>query len=141
MIFTSNFSVWHRSHVSVFPVCIARFPPKNVDFKTYTPLIPPISLLKRFKEGLCDERMFEKDFMQIVLKPLDPHKVYEELHELLEEPFKDVVLLCYESSNKFCHRHIVREWFNDNGIVVGEMCIGELKKRPTLKNSLGLLRK
>ena len=35
----------------------------------------------------------------------------------------DIVLLCYEKPDEFCHRHLVAEWFNRNGIYVVEKTI------------------
>lgn len=29
---------------------------------------------------------------------------------------KDIALVCYEKYDKFCHRHIVADWLNRNGI-------------------------
>ena len=50
-----------------------------------------------------------------VLNVLDPHQVYEELGE-------NAVLLCWEKSGKFCHRHLVAEWFQKElGIEVNEL--------------------
>ena len=46
---------------------------------------------------------------------LDPKKIYDEeiahFANLLGK--KKVVLLCYESAEKFCHRHLVADWLND----------------------------
>lgn len=36
------------------------------------------------------------------------------------DPSKDICLLCYETPAKFCHRQIVREWLNSNGIECAE---------------------
>ena len=36
------------------------------------------------------------------------------------------VLLCYESPEKFCHRHLVAEWLTNSGIKVKEFDFDEL---------------
>lgn len=33
----------------------------------------------------------------------------------------DVCLLCYETPEKFCHRHLVCNWLNDHGIECREL--------------------
>lgn len=135
MIFTSNFSNWYKIRPSIMPVNIARFPPRGVVFRSYLPFVPPIHLLGKFKNGIWDEQAYEEYFRLNVLARLNAHKAEKEIHNLLSGSFEDVVLLCYEAADKFCHRHIVREWFNENGI-----CVKELEK-PSRRNSLGLLRK
>ena len=48
------------------------------------------------------------------LDKLDPKQVYEELGE-------NAVLLCWEKSSDFCHRHLVSEWLSEKlGIEVKE---------------------
>ena len=44
-----------------------------------------------------------REYWNKVLSKLDPQEVYEELD--------NKILLCYESENQFCHRHIVAAWF------------------------------
>ena len=60
-----------------------------------------------------------KHFYSEVLDNLNPQDVYNKLYEL--SVGKDCVLLCYEKSDDFCHRHIVAKWLEDNlGIIVKE---------------------
>jgi hypothetical protein len=33
----------------------------------------------------------------------------------------EAILLCYETPDKFCHRHIVRNWLNKQGILCSEL--------------------
>ena len=47
------------------------------------------------------------------LDKLDPHKVAAELDEK--------VLLCYEKSEDFCHRHIIAAWLQHYGYTVKEL--------------------
>ena len=54
-----------------------------------------------------------RHFYHEVLKNLDPNKVYSDLD--------NSVLLCYEQSYEFCHRHIVASWLEKNlGVKVVE---------------------
>jgi len=48
-----------------------------------------------------------------VLSKLDPQRLYEDLD--------GSILLCWENSDQFCHRHIVAMWLEKNlGIEVPE---------------------
>ena len=62
---------------------------------------------------------YEEKYRETVLSKLDPEKVKRELLELSEH--YDVCLLCYETPEKFCHRHIVQKWFNENGVECCEL--------------------
>ena len=53
---------------------------------------------------------YTKKYYENVLNKLNPIFVKQELLELSDR--KDVVLLCYETPEKFCHRKLVKEWFN-----------------------------
>ena len=49
-----------------------------------------------------------------ILAKLKPTDVFHKLWMIAHQEQKDkVVLLCYESSEKFCHRHLVAEWLGD----------------------------
>ena len=66
---------------------------------------------------------YEKRYKNEILSHLSRMEVYQELSRLAQESAADkVVLLCYESSEKFCHRHIVAKWIEDGlGKVVSEV--------------------
>ena len=50
---------------------------------------------------------------------LNAESVYRDLEKLSNGD--DCVLLCYEKSGDFCHRHLVANWLSDNlGIEVKE---------------------
>ena len=65
---------------------------------------------------------YEKRYREEILKYISPHEVYLVLLRIANEEQTDkVVLLCYESPEKFCHRHIVAKWLNESlGIKVSE---------------------
>lgn len=55
-------------------------------------------------------KWYTQKYYETVLVKLNPVFVQRELLELSDR--KDVVLLCYETPQKFCHRKIVKDWFN-----------------------------
>lgn len=53
-----------------------------------------------------------------ILDNLDPQQVVRELENLANG--QDIVLLCYERPDAFCHRHLVAEWLKSHGILCEE---------------------
>lgn len=57
---------------------------------------------------------YEARYREEILSKVDWVSIYKRLSTIAKEEKKDkVVLLCYESPEKFCHRHIVAKWFGD----------------------------
>ncbi len=52
---------------------------------------------------LENNRYYIEKYYETVLSKLDPEETYKKLD--------NAILLCYEDSNEFCHRHIVAAWF------------------------------
>ncbi len=77
--------------------CYLDLAPKREFFKKWRALRNEVS----FEESTM---FYVKHFYDEVLKNLDPNKVYNYLD--------GAVLLCYEESCEFCHRHIVASWLN-----------------------------
>lgn len=81
----------------------------NYNGKCFLSLAPKLSFWRIWKDniGKIDEaentKYYIKEYWNEVLSKLDPEKVYKELD--------NSILLCYEDSNEFCHRHIVADWF------------------------------
>ena len=69
-------------------------------------------------ESLDSQKFYIEKYYETVLNKLDPNEVKTELLEMSDR--RNVVLMCYEIPDKFCHRHIVSEWFRQNGIECGE---------------------
>ncbi len=55
--------------------------------------------------NIKDSRIYTRRYREVVLSVLDPVKVYHVLD--------DSALLCWESPEKFCHRHIVAQWLEE----------------------------
>ena len=53
-----------------------------------------------------------------MLAQLNPKEVEKLLYWMSDG--RDVALVCYEKPEGFCHRHLVADWLNENGIVVKE---------------------
>ena len=109
-----NTSYFAKSSHHPKAVCIAAKRPRFYKGKIYPKLAPkPWFLYKYKKDG--DEDFYTEQYHKEILNKLNPKKVYKELG-------KDAVLICWEGSGKFCHRHIVAEWLSINlGIKITEL--------------------
>lgn len=80
-------------------------------------LAPSWSIFKDYKETY-DTEVYEKRFVNEVLPNINlKHKLKEWQEISGNDKF---ALLCYETPNDFCHRHIVAEAFNEIGFEVKE---------------------
>ena len=105
---------------------------KEADYKglTLTTLAPKKEFWQKWKENLGkisteeSNLYYIREYYDKVLRHLDPNEIMNKLPE-------DPILLCYEDSNEFCHRHLVAFWFElFLGIQTSEVKINP--KRETL---------
>lgn len=87
-------------------VSIAITSPPEFKGKHYKKLAPPFSLLIKYKKD-GNALFYTKHYYSEVLNKLNPKQVFEDLGE-------DAVLLCWERSGTFCHRHLVAQWLTEN---------------------------
>ena len=117
MIYTSYFS--SKKYNKDQGISIARYN-KFWQGETYPDLFPSTTLLAWWK-SLPEESQKCKDYQQIyfeaykqeTLDKLNPHKVAADL--------ENRVLLCYEKSEDFCHRHIISAWLRHYGYNAEEL--------------------
>ena len=110
MIYTSYFA--SRKYNESIAVSISRGTPSWFTGKEYKLLAPSRDLLNGYKLGEINDDIYTKEFNKY-LSTLDAEKVYNDLD--------GKVLLCYEKTGKFCHRHLVAEWLINNGYDVIEL--------------------
>lgn len=101
-----NTSYFSKSSKHPNAVSIAGKSPSWYNGRIYRKLAPKYSSFMLYKNNK-DEELFIKNYYEEVLNKLNPNQVFEELGE-------HSVLLCWETSDKFCHRHIVAEWLSKN---------------------------
>lgn len=83
--------------------------------RQYKKLAPKYDWWKKWRNESLSEEWYKEQYYKTILDKLDTRQVYEELGE-------NAVLLCWEKSGKFCHRHLVAEWFQKElGIEVNEL--------------------
>lgn len=111
-----NTSYFAKSGKHPKAVCITAKRPWFYKGRIYPKLGPKTRFLKKYKKD-GDEAFYTEQYYNYkeVLNTLNPKKIYKDLG-------KDAVLLCWEGSGKFCHRHIVAEWLSINlGITITEL--------------------
>lgn len=115
MIYTSYFAQMKKLIKNdLTPIAICGKSPDWYNGLEYKKLAPKLYFFKIWKET-GDNAYYVKHYREDILDKLNPHNVVKELQELSNKD-KDIVLLCYEKPDDFCHRHIVSLWLNCNNI-------------------------
>jgi len=78
-----------------------------IDIRIYKPLCPSWNLVSNYKEKRISEQDYIKIYYEEYLNRLDAQKTFNEIGE-------ESIILCYERPEKFCHRHLVADWFKHN---------------------------
>ena len=77
----------------------------------YKKVAPKYGFFQEWKKN-HDNDFYIKHFNSEVLETLKAEEVYKDLEKLSNG--NDCVLLCYEKSSDFCHRHLVANWLKEN---------------------------
>lgn len=131
MIYTSYFAKLKSLPENIIPISICGKAPDWYKGLQYKKLAPKYGFFMEWKEN-HDNNYYIKCFNRQVLESLNPYRVLEEIYSLLPQDVEDVlsaancpfwinrdyniVLICYEKTEDFCHRHLVADWLNKNGI-------------------------
>ena len=127
MIYTSYFAKLKSLPDNIIPISICGKAPDWYKGLQYKKLAPKYDFFMEWKKSHNND-YYIKCFNEQVLNNLDAEQVVEELDNLLLNQtitidysgnLKEVpriVLICYEKPSDFCHRHLVADWLNKNGI-------------------------
>ena len=117
MIYTGRFQdVKKYEKAGLVPVSIAGYAPddyKGIQFKT---LAPKYSWWKEWHDKRLSNDWYKAKYQETVLDKLNPKIIANRLQSFGD----NVVLLCYEKQNEFCHRQLVRHWLRSAGVPVCE---------------------
>lgn len=116
-IYTSYFSNLTNIPDNVIPITICGKVPKGYVGEDFKKLAPKYEFWHEWTIN-HDDSYYVKHFQAEVLDILDVDGVVKRLSEI--SGGKDVVLICYESPEKFCHRHLVADWLIKAGYEVAE---------------------
>ena len=100
----------------LIPVAISRYLPEGYIGFSYQELAPTADLLKEWKYGphKGDTIYYRTVFTETTLNLLESSKVCADLAAVGE--LDKVILICYETPGKFCHRHLVADWLQQHGV-------------------------
>ena len=112
MIYTSYFARIPRLPQDAITISICGKAPDWYHGLQYKKLAPKYDFFIKWKAN-HDNDYYIKCFNEQVLSVLTAEAVVKELTDRAEG--KDIVLLCYEKTGDFCHRHLVAEWLRENG--------------------------
>lgn len=116
MIYTSYFAKLKSLPKNVHPISICGKAPDWYKGKQYKKLAPKYDFFMKWKET-HDNDYYIKCYKEQVLDKLNVEDVIYDLVGILDvNEDIDIVLLCYEKPTDFCHRHLVADWLNKNGI-------------------------
>lgn len=93
-------------------ISVSRKTPSGVHGRVFPELMPSSLLLWNYKQGTVCDKEYARIFNEQLAK-LDAHKIAERLGD-------NAILLCYEGSDKFCHRHLIAAWLRNHGYDVSE---------------------
>ena len=88
------------------PVGISGWSPDGWTGKTYKKLAPKYAWWREWHDKHLSEQWYMTKYFDTVLNKLNPVAVVNDLQKMGQ----DVVLLCFETPDKFCHRHLVASW-------------------------------
>lgn len=111
MLYTSYFAKMKKLPKELKVISIARWTPKGVVLDSYPDLFPSQALLSDYKQGLINKEDYIIRYNK-QLEKLNPEKVFKDLDQC--------VLVCYEKSSDFCHRHLVSSWLQNFGFEAQE---------------------
>ncbi len=115
---TSYFAVYKKPN----GISIALSTPRWFTGPRYPALNPTWDMLAKYnltrdnQNNTDAEREYTESYERDILAHLDPEQVLFD--------FEGKVALCFETSDKFCHRHCVRNWIlRTTGVIVPEVSI------------------
>ena len=132
VIYTSYFANLKNIPSDIVPISICGKAPDWYKGLQYKKLAPKYDFFMKWKEN-HDDDYYIKCFNEQVLNKLNAEQVVKELDNLLlnetlaidySGDLKEVpriALICYEKPSDFCHRHLVADWLNKNGVECKEL--------------------
>ncbi len=89
---------------------------QGMQYKKYAPKWSFFNEWKNGTEHRGDNNYYIEHFNSEVLANLNFETEKAELEKLSNNQLDKIILLCYEKPQDFCHRHLMADWFNQNGL-------------------------
>lgn len=120
MIYTTYFANLKKLPKDIIPISICGKAPDWYDGLQYKKLSPKYNFFMEWKKN-HDNDFYIEHYNKEVLDTLNTNDIIKELLCMVHNfkglnYFPMIALVCYEKPSDFCHRHLVSEWLNSNGI-------------------------
>lgn len=127
MIYTSYFAKLKSLPEHIIPISVCGKAPDWYKGLQYKKLAPKYDFFMKWKEN-HDNDYYIECFNEQVLDKLNAEQTVKELYKLISNMalnpklfsdsslVPDIALICYEKPSDFCHRHLVADWLNKNGV-------------------------
>ena len=126
MIYTGYFAQLKKyQEAGLTPVSIARITPNWYEGYVLPELAPSKSLLYSYKAGQVTEEEYKEEYSVYLSLNVPWKQVLAKLRVYGQK--QDVILLCYEKSKDFCHRHILAEYLRESGYEATEYKLPKMK--------------
>ena len=116
MIYTTYFAKLKKLPANIIPISICGKAPDWYTGLQYKKLAPKYGFFMEWKQN-HDNEFYIEHFNDEVLDKLNTQTVLQELYDLAGiKDNQEIALVCYEKPMDFCHRHLVANWLENNGI-------------------------
>ena len=113
MIFTGYYGKLKKyKEFGIEPIAVSGKVPDFYDGLTYPDFAPRYNVFQKWKNGEIDNSQYTQKY-KFHLDTLDNDEIKNDFGPYNVEG-KDCVLLCYEKSGEFCHRHALADWLEEN---------------------------
>ena len=112
MIYTGYYAKLKKyENAGLTPVAISGKIPDFYDGLTYKEFAPRKEMFQKWKNGIIDNFGYTEEY-KAYLETLDKDEIKEDFDS--PHDCSNTILLCYEKSGDFCHRHILADWLEEN---------------------------
>lgn len=115
-IYTTYFANLRNVPENSVVISIAQYNPKGINIPRFIDFAPGQGLLTMYKQGEITEQEYTERYMQMLSNLPNLAKIRAHMAKYTADQDKSLVFVCYEGKNKFCHRHLVAQFFSEFGI-------------------------
>lgn len=113
MIYTGYYSkTKHYQEKGIYTIGISGKVPDFYEGEHWKDLAPRFSDFREWRKGNIDNMEYVQRYKSW-LNTLDISLLRERFENLIKE-HKNIILLCYEKPETFCHRHVLADWIEEN---------------------------
>lgn len=116
MLYTSYFA--KKLPSDCIRIAVSNSKPDTVHLRWKT-VLPSWEIVEKHKNGLISDMEYIENYLKNLNQ--DKDRILAEINGIQQKYHdQDVILLCWERNGKFCHRHILSYFLNNNGIGISE---------------------